>query len=67
MATWSPELLLIHPIRGETETVHLRQDETSFWLQVEDPLIEDQSPFSKFSPKSQRLYTEGQELGTVLK
>lgn len=37
LATWSPELLLIRPIRGETETVRLRQDRTSSGLQVEDP------------------------------
>ena len=38
VATWSPEPLLIRPIRGETETIRLRQDGASSGLWVEDPL-----------------------------
>lgn len=52
-ATWSPEPLLIGPIKGGTEPVQLRQDGTSSGLQVEDPSGADwhldQFPFSKFS------------------
>lgn len=69
MATWSPELLLIRPIRGETDSTPETGRDVLWAPGRRSPqmLIKDQFPFSKFSPILQQVFSKCKELGTVQK